>query len=279
MLGKRYSVNSKQNNEKQRSILLSFFSNPVVGILGSIASIIGVVLAVYFYVYGLHKRQLTFYVHPVKSIVAASNQASRLSIQLDNEPITGSVTSAQIAIWNAGKLPIRTEHILSPLVLGTVGGYPIIEARIRKKCREVVKLNLDTKNIDKGQLSLTWNILEQNDGGIIEVIFAGPVDTEIQATAVIEGQKAINAMEFSGVIKSPAEQYLNLLKQNRWQAYTFLGGGALMVLPLSWLVIRRRRRGKTFSKSDILLFAQPAFFIVMAIYYLLQKPPSPPFGF
>lgn len=252
----------------------------MVGILGSIASIIGVVLGVYFYVHGLHKRQLTYYVHPVKSIVAAANQASRLSIRLDNEPITGSVTSAQIAFWNAGKVPIRPEHVLSPLVLYTDSGAPIIEARIRKKCREVVNIDLDTKNINKGQLGLTWNILEQNDGGIIEIIFAGPVDTEIQATSVIEGQKTISAMEFSGDIRSPAEQYLYLIKQNRQQAYTFLGMGAFMLLLFSWLDIRRRRRrGKTFSKYDILIYAQPGFFIGIAIFYLLRKPPSPPFGF
>ena len=273
-------MNEIQNNEKHRSIFLAFFSNPVVGVLGSIASVIGVVLAVYFYINGLQKRQLTYYVHPVKSIVAAANQASRLSIRLDNKPITGSVTAAQIAIWNAGKLPIRPEHVLSPLVLSTGSGCPIIEARIRKKCREVVNIDLDTKKLNKGQLGLTWNILEQNDGGIIEIIFAGPVDTEIQATAVIEGQKAISTIEFSGVIRSPAEQYLNLIKQNRKQVYTFLGAGALMFLPLGWLVFRRRKRGKkVISRSDIFIFLQPAIFIGMAIFYLFRKPPSPPFGF
>jgi hypothetical protein len=61
------------NGENRKtSMLRQFFSNPIVGVAGSIASIIGLVLAIYFYFQATHYRNLVYFVHPAKAVVVRS---------------------------------------------------------------------------------------------------------------------------------------------------------------------------------------------------------------
>lgn len=176
---------------------MRFFSNPIVG---SLAGIVGVSLGIYFYVQSSRHRDLTYLVHPAKAVVVKTGQASKLTVLVEGKEVLSDITVAQIAFWNAGNEPIRREHMLRPFVIRTETGVPIIEATIRKTSREVVSLELDRSRAPEGRIAASWNILERDDGGIIQVVFAGGPDTAISATAVIEGQpqiRQIRASEFS----------------------------------------------------------------------------------
>ncbi len=151
-------------------ILLRFFSNPIVGIIGSLASVAGVVLAVYFYLQSERHRELTYIVNPAKTIVLKAGQTSRLSVTLDGKKFDNDLTAAQIAFWNSGNETIRRDHILKPFVIRTARDAPIIEARILKQSRDVVDITLGTTRISTGEIAVSWNILEQNDGGVIQIV-------------------------------------------------------------------------------------------------------------
>ena len=56
-----------------------------------------------------------------------AGEASDLSISHNGKKISGNVSAAQMAIWNAGKRPIRENDILSPIVISTGGGQPVLE--------------------------------------------------------------------------------------------------------------------------------------------------------
>ena len=71
-----------------------FFSNPAVGIIGTI---IGVVLSVYFYALSQRHRDLVYVVNPVKTIILKAGQLSRLSVSLDGKTIDSDLTATQIA--------------------------------------------------------------------------------------------------------------------------------------------------------------------------------------
>ena len=64
-----------------------------------------------------------------------AGEASDLSISHNGKKISGNVSAAQMAIWNAGKRPIRENDILSPIVISTGGGAAVLEARIRPPVR------------------------------------------------------------------------------------------------------------------------------------------------
>lgn len=182
------SEEKKSKSETPKTPILKFFSNPLVGIIGTTASIIGVILAVIFYIQGRERRKLMFYEQPGKAIIAKAGHSSKIEILIEGKQIKRDVTAAQVAFWNDGKKSIRPENILKPLIIKTKDKIPIVEAKIRKKSREVIEINLDQSKINEGEIKISWNILEKNDGGIIQIIYLGSPEVAINASSIIEGQ-------------------------------------------------------------------------------------------
>jgi hypothetical protein len=103
--------------------LFAFFSHPLVGIAGTIASVISIPLAFYFYRASQHEPRLTYYVHPVRAPLVQTGKMSDFSVVFKGSLLPGDVTAAQIAIWNSGSAPIKSEDILSPVLIPVQNGY------------------------------------------------------------------------------------------------------------------------------------------------------------
>lgn len=151
----------------------------------------GFALAAYLYFEGKEAHQLTYYISPAKAVVVQTGQASKLAVSFDGKPVGTDITAAQIAIWNQGKLPIKKDDVLRPIVIDTENNAPILEATIRKSSRDVTHLALNIDELQKGRVSISWNILEQNDGGIIQLVYAGNPALKIYVDGIIEGQRSI----------------------------------------------------------------------------------------
>jgi hypothetical protein len=247
-----------------------FFSNPAVGIIGTI---IGLVLSVYFYTLSQHHRDLVYVVNPVKTIIVKAGQLSRLSVNLDGKTIDTDLTAAQIAFWNQGNESIRKEHVLQRFTLYTQPKTPIIEATIRKTSREVVNIELDKTRFQDGALGVSWNILENGDGGIIQVVFAGGINTDILHSGVIEGQRSVGRVEVTR--RDPtADQY------PRKDPYFILwiSGGIMLFFSFLEFFFKykdlpvRSRLWNSFW-APLLLFLMMG----ISLYFIRETPP--PFGF
>lgn len=95
--------------ESNKRVWASRFSNPIVTSIASVASIIALLLSIYFYYESKQSPDLTFSVNPVKLEVISTNQSSKLSISFNGKTIDSDVTTTQIAIWNQGKTPIKKD--------------------------------------------------------------------------------------------------------------------------------------------------------------------------
>jgi hypothetical protein len=226
-------------SDRESGKLSRFFSNhPLVGaigVVGSLASVFSVPLAIYLFFESYKARELTYYVHPVRAIVATTGTASQLSVNYAGKEIITDVTAVQVALWNRGRETIRTADILKPLIIQTEGGTPILEATIRMETRDVVGLRkVDESELDRGRLAVSWDILEENDGGVVQLIVAGKPDVKITAAAVIEGQRNIEEETFSGNIRSVHEQYSDARREQQRYALFTLMNGVLLGL-LTWL--------------------------------------------
>jgi hypothetical protein len=62
------------------SILEWFGAHPIVGLVGTLAGVLGVVLAVVFYLATLKTRELSLCVNPSKTTIVKSGQSSDLHI-------------------------------------------------------------------------------------------------------------------------------------------------------------------------------------------------------
>jgi hypothetical protein len=108
--------------------------------IGSVIGILGLAFAIYTYVNCLPERQLTFYADPASALIVKSGQISKLMVTYEGKPISTDVIAAQIVLWNAGKLPIKPEHIRDPIVVRTDPPRPILEPTIRTSTPEREKI-------------------------------------------------------------------------------------------------------------------------------------------
>src|SRR5690242_9415759 len=156
---------------KKPSAVMRFFSNPIVGILGALASIISVPLAIYFFAQTTQFRELVYYVNPAQAIVVKAGEVSKLRVLIGDRELKSDVTTAQIAIWNRGNESLKPENVLVPVVIRTVPSVPILEAKIRTKSRDAIGFVLDESHLEDGIVGLSWKILEQGDGGVIQIVY------------------------------------------------------------------------------------------------------------
>jgi hypothetical protein len=267
-------------SENRTNVVMAFFSRPIVGIAGSIASIIGFALTIYFFAASREVPELTYFVHPAKAAVVRTGQSSRLTAQFDGQNLTGDVTATQIAIWNAGRRSIRSGNMLQPFVIHTGNKVRILEARLQKVSREVVGLTLNTSRLSSGEVGISWNILEQNDGGVVQIIYSGDENVGIEAKGVLEGQPEVIRLAYARPLSTPNEQYA---KHQGWEgrllAYLMLGMALVLFVMSIWLR-KRTERGQRIRNSSWVLQAQGFFMIGVSIgIFFNEASPGPPFGF
>ena len=291
-------------NTKEKSKLSRFFYKEVLNVR-TIMTIITIILAIYFSLETKTKRELKYYCHPVKTTVVKAGQTSSLEVFCDKEKIESDVTAVQVAIWNHGKKSIKRDDILETITLYTEPKTPIIDAVIRKRTREVIKLSVDRSFFKEGFIPINWHILEHNDGGIIQVIFAGSPDVEILAKGIIEGQKSIKQIKYYGKVKSQKETMEYEIQSNRLYAFAFFFMGIFMIGFLIFFSKRKTSQFENLSKEELreklkeldkrrkrrniiekisdsmwfhLIFI--SFCFVLAIYnFLKSKAGGPPFSF
>jgi hypothetical protein len=206
VLSSRGEIPEPADKPGQRHDLLSRFSNPWIGLLGTVFTVLGVGLAIYFYFAGARTRKLTYFVSPVKTIVVKGGEASTLRVLHGDQDIKGDVTAAQVAIWNDGTESIRSENVLSSVCIVLHPSVPVLEAKIRKVSRGVIGAAVDASRLPDGVIPVTWKILEHNDGAVIQLIFAGPTETEIAVEGTVEGQPTVFHAKPPNKILSPTEQ-------------------------------------------------------------------------
>ena len=270
----------------------NFFSNPWVGVAGSIASIIGIPLAVYLAIGSTRVPHLIYYVHPVRTPIVTAGQTSDLHVTYKATEISGSVSAFQIAIWNSGKQPVRAEEILSPIDIVLDGCCKSLEASIRKRSRDETQFRLDTSNVDKGILGIVWRILEGDDGGIIQIVYNGDTKVGISVNGTIVGQQHIQELKYSGKVSTPAEQYVHVAKANRTFGWCFIVGGVLMPASFAIMILVLYKKHKRevpedtewvkrrLKASRLMILVPSLIYILTGIYFLWKSGvPTPPFGF
>jgi len=166
--------------------------NFAVGIIGTIVGIAGLIFAIQT----LESRELVYLVNPARAIVVKTGAATSLHVFYGQQELKSDVTAVQIELWNKGKKAIHpaANEILRPIVIQTSPSVPILEATLRKKSRDVVDISLDKSHLSEGKLGVSWNILEHEDGGILQLVYAGSPDVAITVSGVLEGQRKVTEL-------------------------------------------------------------------------------------
>lgn len=273
-------ISEKKEGEKQEHRSLRKTLLVLIGIVGSIASLISIPLAIYFYTETKQTPLLTYYIHPSRAIVVKAGQASNLTVNYANREIKNDITAVQIAIWNQGRSPIKAGGILRPIVIRTENNIPILEASIRKTSRDLINFKIDSADAEKGIVTLSWNILEQNDGAIIQLIYAGGPHARINLDGVLEGQAQILELQSAFALQSPEEQLRSERRFNMVAGWGLTGLAGVLGIPIFLVFVLSLRDGSFNLRKDWPIIGVPFLFLIPGLYLLTHAQLiGPPFGF
>lgn len=173
-----------KSTSTSESTLDWFAHNPVVGLVGSLTSVTGLVLTLVFYFVSEKHREIVYQVSRSPTTIVQSGRSSDLRVYFHGSEVTGDVSSIQISIWNAGRESVRRENILSRVVTVKMrAGATILNARVTRTTRDLTGFTCQLPSLRS--VSCSWDILENNDGGLLDIIYLGKlgfqtVDGEVE---------------------------------------------------------------------------------------------------
>jgi hypothetical protein len=269
---------NSQNEREPEKKLKSVWASPWFGVAGVLIGLVGIVIAVVFYMGVQKERELVYTISPISTAVVSAGEASELEILHKGKQISGvDITAVQVAIWNAGKQSIRQDNILEDIVIFTEPTVQILEASVRVRSRDVTGFTLhDTpQSLEEGKVPISWQILEKNDGGSVQLIYAGSQKIKIGVKGTIEGLHGIKLVEIGVKIKTPTEQ-IREQQQNQWVfGIMALFFGVFSILTVFLAFIRPRQQ-----RDLLIVVACLASFGVSLWQFLsITRVPWPPFGF
>lgn len=254
--------------------ILTFFSKPITGIIGSIASIFGTLLSIYLFHNSASAPELIYFVSPARIAIYRAGETSRLKVSVFGKPTNRSITAAQVAFWNGGRAPIRSAQVLEPLTIKFPSQAIVVEAQIRRSTRRITEASVIS--VTRNSVTIGWRILENRDGGVAQVIFEGAEDTPIEATATVEGQPRI--INFA----DKAEIRGSRVGSKSIRSPTPLGWMILLIALIQIAVVSFTRDSASSEKGPRTIARQLILPIAMAlagVVIILTATPPPPFDF
>jgi hypothetical protein len=274
---------SEQMNDLARRPLYSLieraFKNPVVGMIGWAATVLGFLLAFYFYFSAQETPDLTYFVRPNRTALVAVGDTPGITITYKDHELTKNVSAAQIVIWNAGKRPIRREDVLSPYVISLQGSHPIVTAKIVGLSNPVTEFRVIETNMQSGQLAMDWRVLEHNDGAVVQVLYEGNTTVPIQLNGISIGQRSIT-------LRTLPKDYM-AFTLDKWPGHLLISLNIIILLILPFIIYedvrqlsaRKGRRVKLRLQVAIQVITLFCFAAILVTHYGTNFWNPPPFGY
>ena len=108
--------------------------------------------------------------------------------------ISADVTATRITVWNNGKKPIHAPHVKKPIMIVASPSRAILGVRIRDHYgKGGTGFSFDDANFQDGQIRLTWEVLDYQDGADLEILYEGkPNDVNFSVVGAILEQARIH---------------------------------------------------------------------------------------
>ena len=167
-----------------------------IGILGLAVGVVGIGMSYHYYSISVRERKPLFVPDPDRTLLIDSRSIGDSAIRitrLDGSVIEGSISSARFYFWNGGRLPIRPEHILKPIVVSLEGqNAEILDYKILKVSRpDIVAPRVSMIKDGVSRLGIDFQILDHGDGFSVQLTFSGSPDAPLVISGAVEGAAEI----------------------------------------------------------------------------------------
>jgi hypothetical protein len=136
----------------------------------------------------------------------------------------------------------------------------------------------------KGTIPITWKILENNDGGCIQLIYLGSTNATIFVDGIIEGGGKLKGVDSGITIKSPEDQ-MNSKSSERWiailMAFSVFMASLFTIKDTKKIISNKKGTGLKRKISIFVPIILCVFMIIAVIIVIVVsfRTIDPPFGF
>jgi hypothetical protein len=207
-------------------------------------SLAGIAVSYQFGRMSLEPAKPVFLVDKVRSRIIDSNRVSGTPLEIrdkDGNTILGDVTSVRFYFWNAGRKSIKPDGILEPLIVSLDDpNCKILDHKILKVSRNLTKSLLSTHPSDPNRtLSISFTILEKNDGFTGQIIYKGNPTSAVQMFGTVQD---------AGPIRTDSEVRGSSFRQHYGMWLTALLMVSIFMGGYLWLTKREDKIGAFFYK-------------------------------
>lgn len=270
--------------KKKRTWLNKIGGHPAIVLATLILAVIAIIVTIVLFFVSQTERELVYAVNPVKTRVVTMGQATGLEVTHNRVELGDvDVTAAQVAIWNSGDESIRKENILKEVVIYTNPSVRILEASISNSSRELDILKFyiieSPELLEIGEVPVSWDILEKDDGASVQLIYLGPPEVEILVDGLIEGSGFVKRVGRDVKIKSPIEQ-VKSEEKGRWVLLPPTFFLLIAFIYMSREFVKDWRKNRKFAIFELIISILFLGMILVSLWYIIGKGPfGPPFGF
>ena len=162
-------------------------TNPWLGITSLIIAVLGVALAIIFYIKG-KKVKLPCYTFRSNNIVKdLFSRIGPLEMRYSGQQIE-NLTVTKIAFWNAGRDTINNQDVASadPLTVHVKEGYKILDTKILHEKNPTNQFSTTTSE-DRSYFTLQFDYVDKGEGVVILFFHTGLSSEDIEIGGRIKG--------------------------------------------------------------------------------------------
>lgn len=182
-------------------LLKKIAENPLITLSGFILGVIGVVLAVIFYIKSVRYKSLRFELVSKTIIENLKANLDGLEVRFNNVP-QERITITRMALWNAGNETITSSDLteVSPLQISVADGAQVLDAKVLHetdktnlcKVKEIIQ---PTQDNNVTAIRLSFDYIDQNEGCIIQIVHTGEFLHNIIVEGKLKGARPIRRLE------------------------------------------------------------------------------------
>ena len=171
----------------------TFLRHNWLGLVGILLGVVGLYGTYYFYHLSNEAREPVFVIDPDRTEIVSAQRIANAPIKVlrrNGTQITGDLYAVRFYFWNAGKRPIMGPEVLDTLqIVLQDPGVEILDYKVLKVSRPVARVHV-VRSMSTGPLktlTVTFSILEQNDGLSGQLIYEGGRTAPLVMAGTIEG--------------------------------------------------------------------------------------------
>lgn len=140
--------------------------------------------------------QLTFFINPTR-VPLVVEDSEFVKVYVRDSLIKSEVNLVRIGFWNSGGEEIRKEDIRQALKFQFDNDAVVLSASIIAKSSEFLVVSLDSNELKNNSVIVSWDILENMEGGAIDVEYIGNLESKISVSGQMVGQKNLSQLDYN----------------------------------------------------------------------------------